>query len=326
MLASSGSSSTVIEKFLLPSTSTSSRSKSIVSGLDIGTGASCIYPLLYIASVNNNQKYRRSHDSIDEEKSTESVNEGNFHGATDFNIIATDTDPYSLKWARHNIALNSTLISSSGSNIYATSTKPSDPLLLPFVHSTRSQNEVLGLEPGNGMEEEPEIEAEPLDFTMCNPPFYSSVEELEQSYTDKSQSPAAVCTGSVSEMVYYEATSIQSHTDIRKSNPANKSNTEKDDHAIHGDSSNVLGGDAAFALRILAESSEPTMRHRVRWYSCMLGKLSSLKIVIERLRTIGVNNWAVCQLRAGKRTKRWAVAWSWGGARPSNVCMAIHSN
>lgn len=324
MLASSGSSSALIQTFLLQSTSTSSRSKSIVSGLDIGTGASCIYPLLYIASANNNQKYRHSHGSADEEKSTESADEGNFPRATDTNIIATDTDPYSLEWARHNIALNSTLISSSDSNIYATSTKPSDPLLLPIVRPTRSQNEVLGLEPGTSTEAETEIEAEPLDFTMCNPPFYSSVEELEQSYADKSQSPAAVCTGSVSEMVYYEATSIQSHTDIGNSSSASKSNTQKDDHATPSDSSNVLGGDAAFALRILAESSEPAMRHRVRWYSCMLGKLSSLKIVIERLKTVGVFNWAVSELRAGKRTKRWAVAWSWGGARPSNVCMAVH--
>ena len=175
------------------------------------------------------------------------------------------------------------------------------------------------MEPGTDAEAETAIEADTLDFTMCNPPFYSSVEELQQSYTDKSQSPAAVCTGSVSEMVYYDTTLNRNHTYTGKNSPADNSITQKEDHAVHDDNFNVIGGDAAFALRILTESSEPNLRHLVRWYSCMLGKLSSLRIVVERLKAVGVSNWAVCQLRAGNRTKRWAVAWSWGDARLLNV-------
>ena len=296
----------------------------MVSGLDIGTGASCIYPLLHVASANSSHKNQYNHNSRSEEKIIKSIGERNSPCVDNINIIATDTDPYSLKWAKHNITLNSALISSSGSNIHAVLTKPSDPLLLPLINSTRSQNEVLGMEPGTGTEAETEIEADPLDFTMCNPPFYSSVEELEQSFADKDKSPAAVCTGSLSEMVYYDTMFTRTHAHTGITSPVDEPYTQDDGRAINSDGTAVIGGDAAFALRILEESSESAVRHRVRWYSCMLGKLSSLKIVIERLKALGVNNWAVCQLKSGNRTKRWAVAWSWGGARPSNVRATIH--
>lgn len=40
-----------------------------------------------------------------------------------------------------------------------------------------------------------------FDFTMCNPPFYSSREEIEKSTTEKEFSPSAVCTGTDTEMI-----------------------------------------------------------------------------------------------------------------------------
>lgn len=36
---------------------------------------------------------------------------------------------------------------------------------------------------------------------MCNPPFYSSKEEIEKSKTEKELSPSAVCTGAETEMI-----------------------------------------------------------------------------------------------------------------------------
>lgn len=36
---------------------------------------------------------------------------------------------------------------------------------------------------------------------MCNPPFYSSKEELEQGRENKELEPSAVCTGSDTEMI-----------------------------------------------------------------------------------------------------------------------------
>lgn len=119
-----------------------------------------------------------------------------------------------------------------------------------------------------------------LDFTMCNPPFYSSAEDLAVSSAGKSGPPSAVCTGAEIEMI-------------------------------------CPGGDAGFVLRMVEESRE--LKDTVRWYTSMLGKLSSVHQVIDRLKEIGINNWAVTLLRAGNKTRRWAVGWSYGDRRPSNV-------
>lgn len=40
-----------------------------------------------------------------------------------------------------------------------------------------------------------------IDFTMCNPPFYASREEVLQSTEAKEFSPSAVCTGADNEMI-----------------------------------------------------------------------------------------------------------------------------
>lgn len=40
-----------------------------------------------------------------------------------------------------------------------------------------------------------------FDFTMCNPPFYPSREEIEKSTGEKEFPPSAVCTGADTEMI-----------------------------------------------------------------------------------------------------------------------------
>lgn len=127
---------------------------------------------------------------------------------------------------------------------------------------------------------------EKLDFVMCNPPFYSSAEDLAISSAGKSGPPSAVCTGAEVEMI-------------------------------------CPGGDAGFVLRMVEESRE--LKNAVRWYTSMLGKLSSVHQVIDRLKEIGINNWAVTLLRAGNKTRRWAVGWSYGDRRPSNVSIQRYS-
>lgn len=49
----------------------------------------------------------------------------------------------------------------------------------------------------------------------------------------------------------------------------------------------------------------------------MCGKLSSVGIVVARLKDAGCVNWAVTEFVQGAKTRRWGVAWSWGGWRPA---------
>lgn len=49
----------------------------------------------------------------------------------------------------------------------------------------------------------------------------------------------------------------------------------------------------------------------------MLGKFSSVPLIIERLRGEGIDNFAVMEFVQGSRTRRWGIGWSFGGWRAS---------
>lgn len=110
----------------------------------------------------------------------------------------------------------------------------------------------------------PLLGSEVFDFTMCNPPFYSSREEIEKSTTEKEFSPSAACTGADTEMI-------------------------------------TPGGESTFVRQMVTESLMYRTKCRSplvtpssfmaanwyvihRWFTSMLGKLSSLTEVVNSLR------------------------------------------
>ncbi|KAJ0145664.1 hypothetical protein ACKLNR_005569 [Fusarium oxysporum f. sp. zingiberi] len=205
-------------KGLLDSTSYEKQDRKIV-GLDIGTGASCIYPLM---------------------------------GCTerDWDFIATDIDPKSLEYARKNVALNGL-----DNRIKVVERKPTDALI-PLD----------------------DLNVNSISFTMSNPPFYKSEEELLESAKQKSRPPFTACTGAKVEMV----------TD---------------------------GGEVEFVDRMLKESL--ALQERVQWYTSMFGFLTSLIEFVDKLREHKIDNYAVTEFIQGSKTRRWAVAWSFGNMRPA---------
>ncbi|OTB01067.1 hypothetical protein M426DRAFT_64625 [Hypoxylon sp. CI-4A] len=123
-----------------------------------------------------------------------------------------------------------------------------------------------------------ELDLESIDFVMVNPPFYTSEAELEHLAKQKSRPPNSACTGAPIEMV-------------------------------------CAGGEVGFARRMIDESL--VLRERVQWYTCMLGKQSSLEILIDSLRSSNVVNYAVTAFVQGNKTRRWAIGWSFGNRRPN---------
>ena len=132
-----------------------------------------------------------------------------------------------------------------------------------------------------------------IDFTMVNPPFYASSSEMLASAAMKSRPPNSACTGAEVEMIYP---------------PPPTSNGSKHDP----------GGELGFTLRLLAQSSLPEVRHRVKWFTTMLGKLSTASALVENIRDVGCTNYAVTDFVQGSKTRRWGVAWSWLPFRPAN--------
>lgn len=77
------------------------------------------------------------------------------------------------------------------------------------------------------------------------------------------------------------------------------------------------GGEVAFVSRMIEESL--SLRGQVTWYTTMLGKLSSVSVIVEKLIEHRNTNYAVTEFVQGSKTKRWAVAWSWTDLRPAMV-------
>ncbi|RFU28455.1 hypothetical protein B7463_g7887, partial [Scytalidium lignicola] len=132
-----------------------------------------------------------------------------------------------------------------------------------------------------------EFKFDNIDFTMCNPPFYESTNEMLVSAESKQRPPFSACTGSETEMV-------------------------------------TPGGEVAFISRIIDESL--VLQSRVQWYTSMLGKLSSVGVLIKKLRDNDIDNYAVTEFIQGNKTRRWAIAWSFEDMRPRiDIARGLHS-
>ncbi|KAK2624382.1 hypothetical protein QTJ16_006332 [Diplocarpon rosae] len=191
-----------------------------VLGLDIGTGASCIYPMLGCAQ---RPKWK---------------------------FAGTDVDDRSFEFAKQNVLANGLQ-----NRIKLLHTQPDGPLL-PL--------DKMGFEA--------------IDFSMCNPPFYSSTSELLSSAASKQRPPLTACTGSESEMV-------------------------------------TVGGEVAFVSRMIDESL--VLKDRVQWYTSMLGKFSSIDVLLKKIKENDIDNYAVTEFVQGTKTRRWGIAWSFEDLRPT---------
>lgn len=84
------------------------------------------------------------------------------------------------------------------------------------------------------------------------------------------------------------------------------------------------GGELDFVTRMIEESIQ--LREKVLWYTTMLGKLSSVSLVAEKLISHNNHNYAVTEFVQGSKTRRWAVAWSWTDLHPAMVRRLFRSH
>lgn len=109
-----------------------------------------------------------------------------------------------------------------------------------------------------------------LDATICNPPFYADKEEMMQSRAVKAHPP--------------------------------KSSLEATDNELF-----TAGGEAAFLLRMFEESLTVT---DIIWFTTMVGKKSTLQILVQKFKEKGLTNYCCHEIIQGSGTRRWTVAWT----------------
>lgn len=118
-------------------------------------------------------------------------------------------------------------------------------------------------------------------FMVCNPPFYSSEEEMHGRNLDKKEPlKRQSVVGTASELVFQD------------------------------------GGEVGF-VRKLIDQSHPDKGVCV-WFSSLLGLKSSIMELIAHLVSVKCENFHVQEYQLGQ-TKRWILFWSWKGYRPQIV-------
>ncbi|EHK24350.1 uncharacterized protein TRIVIDRAFT_29905 [Trichoderma virens Gv29-8] len=138
--------------------------------------------------------------------------------------------------------------------------------------------QLIGRKPDDALIPLEDLKMDSIDFTMTNPPFYESEEAMVKSAQEKSRPPFTACTGAKVEMV-------------------------------------TQGGEVGFINRIFEESL--VLRERVQWYTAMVGFLSSLTRIVDKLREHKIDNYAITEFHQGNKTRRWAIAWSFRPLRPA---------
>lgn len=220
-----------------------------IRGMDIGTGASCIYPLLGC----------RLHP--------------------DWSFIATDIDDTSLESAMQNVDTNNL-----ESRVELRQASPHTWIVGNLTAALMTEEEAASSGNAGGIEDVnewgandsssmsvadsigcPSGQAKPLlDFCMCNPPFFSSSMEAAQR-----RRPG--CAGVEHELIY-ERSDIPPSTRATIADVAALANIDVAEDA-------ALGGEVLFVLGIMRDSLK--LRERVTWYTSLLGKKSSLKVCLS---------------------------------------------
>ncbi|RXG69154.1 Methyltransferase-like protein 16 [Armadillidium vulgare] len=221
-----------------------------ITGIDIGTGATCVYPLL------GSKKFG-------------------------WNFVATETDSVSFDSAMKNVAENELekkiLVKQSAEFFDILQ----NDIVKEFLQNVRRiSKETVAPEAADSdpssCKQESKQESYLIDFTMCNPPFFSSEVEMDTNHNNKKETrsqPRSVSTGSAEERV----------TD---------------------------GGEISFVDKLIEKSIQ--YKDSIKIFSTLVGKKSDVKIIINHIKekTKGLNVCVTDTEFCQGRTMRWGIAWS----------------
>ncbi|KAG5350556.1 hypothetical protein C0989_010450 [Termitomyces sp. Mn162] len=132
-----------------------------------------------------------------------------------------------------------------------------------------------------------------IQFTMCNPPFYSSAAEITDSEARKERSPFGVCTGAPVEMitpggeVHFVSAMVRESVYGRKEVGVNHTWDNDDDDEKMGKIRRIGKGTTLPADKQPTTSSRKFSYLGPRWYTSMLGQMGSVVEVVRVFKELG---------------------------------------
>lgn len=249
--------------------------------LDIGTGASLIYPLLgcsldpdwhFVATDVDAKSVANAHKILRQAERSQ------IQVAEQLQQRETSSSP----------PVNARLPLSRRINILLRGID--DPLLPTHGDLKRVGSPRSGAAPTMPATEKESVgEAVLFDATLCNPPFYASRDEMARSAAGKRKAPNAVCTGTSNEMVYEAGGEVGF---VKRLIADSLEVSQTTQHLLQQKQKSKIG----------------------TWYTSMVGFKASLKPITSELRERGIDNWFTDRLMQGQ-TRRWLVAWSFSPLR-----------
>ncbi|GMT21018.1 hypothetical protein PFISCL1PPCAC_29004, partial [Pristionchus fissidentatus] len=223
----------------------SSLSSDDVIGIDIGTGASCIYALLGARRF-------------------------------DWRFTASEADVVSCEVARENVERNGLQ-----DRVTVVKADANGSIIEDLVTSSSTA----------------------FTFCMCNPPFFDGDGETGERFEEEEREGEG---GSLGRQW------SNRRTTTKRGRPPHSGTVASDGELA------VEGGECAFVGRLVEESSR--LKERVKLYTSMLGKKSSVSVLKTRLakmaeRERGISLYCRLRFTSGElvqgRTQRWLLAWTY---------------
>lgn len=144
------------------------------------------------------------------------------------------------------------------------------------------------------------------EFTMCNPPFYTSAQDVLRSAEGKELGPNGVSQPLPKNTLTSNQTNMPGlHRRRSRDDHRRRRSSLRLSHDLRVSLTSFSMQVRSFAgrIQVACRSLKP------RWYTSMVGKMSSLSTIVALLREHKINNYGLTELVQGQ-TKRWAVAWS----------------
>lgn len=257
----------------------------IIKGIDIGTGASCIYPLLAC----------RLHPS--------------------WKMEALELNERSYEYAKNNVERNDMKnqikvrkVKNEKNNIFSILSKKVKKNKIKILFQDKNSF-ILQYKNKINYNKLLKLLASPdYDFCMCNPPFYSSEFEMEQCKDLKIEEPHSICTGSLNEMLTNggEVQFISNiiNDSIQQYKLKKKSIKKFCKLIISTNNSNLLNE------RLFNKKSLLKKGLTIKWYTSLIGKKSSIEPLVNYLKSKKyIKEIKTTSFKQGK-TVRWGIAWS----------------